>query len=533
MFHPSTARAQRASRRRTGAAALLVAGLLSGGLIVTQPVAVVSAATMPAADVIGLHKGASGDDVRALQNALNRAGIGVKYGVDGYFGSATQASVRAFQRYKHLPVTGVVDAATAAALGFGVKPAPVATVAPAAATTSGLARGARGAQVTALQQALIKAGVPPSGGADGIFGAGTAAAVKAFQGAKGIAATGVVDAVTANALGLGGFAAPKATAAATPDPGVLGLRLGSQGPAVAQVQQAIIKMGWPLARGADGVFGVSTQRALMAIQRANSLKVTGAMNIATARLLRLTQAPAAQPTAQPAAQPAPATQPAASAATAAGYPTFDEHGARVVALQAALVAAGIVVRGGTDGVFGSGTLNALLAFQRAKGLPATGKIDAATAAALGLSPINPPAAAAIAVSLEAKPVQGPCYYGDSWLAARSVGRVHLGVDILAAEGNQVFAVAAGTVTKLYSPEHDPLTGNGLRITRADGTYFFYGHMSALAPGIAVGTPVSAGQLVGYVGHTGNAGVNHLHLEIHPGGGSAVNPYPLVKAFGAC
>ena len=46
--------------------------------------------------------------------------------------------------------------------------------------------------------------------------------------------------------------------------------------------------------------------------------------------------------------------------------------------------------------------------------------------------------------------------------------------------------------------------------------------------------VTAGQLVGWVGHTGNAGVNHLHLEIHPGGGAAVNSYPIIVASGgAC
>jgi murein DD-endopeptidase MepM/ murein hydrolase activator NlpD len=67
----------------------------------------------------------------------------------------------------------------------------------------------------------------------------------------------------------------------------------------------------------------------------------------------------------------------------------------------------------------------------------------------------------------------------------------------------------------------------------DGTYFFYAHLSRLAPGIQVGTPVTAGQVVGYVGKTGNTAVPHLHLEIHPGGGSAVNPYPIVKAIGAC
>src|SRR4029450_12627722 len=81
------------------------------------------AAPVTAAEVVGLTKGARGEPVRALQAALNRVGIGVKYGVDGYFGSATQASVRGFQRYKGLPVTGVVDAATATALGFA-QPAP-------------------------------------------------------------------------------------------------------------------------------------------------------------------------------------------------------------------------------------------------------------------------------------------------------------------------------------------------------------------------------------------------------------------------
>ena len=225
---------------------------------------------------------------------------------------------------------------------------------------------------------------------------------------------------------------------------------------------------------------------------------------------------------------------AAGGSTAAGFAAYDERGARTVALQQALIAAGITLRGGADGMFGASTASAVMAFQQATGLPVTGKVDAATAAALGLSPMDQPAAApAIAVTLEAKPVQGPCYYGDTWTAARGNGRVHLGVDIAAKEGNALYAVFGGTVTKVYSPATDSLAGNGLKIARADGTYAFYGHLSALAPGIGVGTPVSAGQVVGYVGKTGNAGVPHLHLEIHPGGGSAVNPYPIVKAIGAC
>jgi cell wall-associated NlpC family hydrolase len=238
------------TRRQRAAAVLLAAGLTA-----IAPVGLTHATVRPpASSVIGLHKGSSGDNVRAVQDALNRVGIGVKYGVDGYFGSATQASVRAFQRYKHLPITGTIDAATAAALGFTTTTAK-----------------------------------PP--------------------------------------------AAPAAAAAApAPASGVLGLGLGSRGPAVAQVQQAIIAMGWPLARGADGVFAASTQRALMAIQRANGLIVTGSMNIATARLLGLTQAPAkpavAPPTttvtsattiaaATPVSKPAPAASPRAGQAVTA------------------------------------------------------------------------------------------------------------------------------------------------------------------------------------------------------------------------
>ena len=175
-----------------------------------------------------------------------------------------------------------------------------------------------------------------------------------------------------------------------------------------------------------------------------------------------------------------------------------------------------------------------MSFQRARGLTVSGKVDEATAAALGLSATAEPAAApSVSVALEARPVQGPCDYRDTFSAARSNGRVHLGTDIIAAEGNAVYAVTTGTVTKVYADAPGSLSGNGLRIARSDGTYFFYAHLSALAPGIAAGTGVSAGQLVGYVGQTGNAGTPHLHLEVHPGGGAAVNPYPIIRASGAC
>ncbi|MET0146997.1 MAG: peptidoglycan-binding protein [Ilumatobacteraceae bacterium] len=508
---------------------LLTAGLtVSGTAVVSAGSATAAPASAPQrSDVIGLKKGDSGEAVRALQEALVRVGVGVKYGVDSYFGSATQASVKAFQRYKGLAITGVVDQATAAALGL-VSPAPAAA---APASSSGvLARGSTGAGVTQLQQGLIAAGISVAGGADGIFGAATEQAVKTFQRAKGIAATGTADAATVAALGSSG-AAPAAPPAVAPGTAsaVVGLQLGSSGPAVVSLQQALISMGWPLTKGADGVFGANTRSAVLHLQRANSIQQTGTVTQATAKILGLTGAAPAAP-----AAPAPAVAAAASGATAAGFAIYDERGARVVALQQALLNAGIAVPGGADGAFGAGTAGAVMAFQRAKGLAVTGKVDANTAAALGLSAQNAPAAAAaVNIQLEAKPVQGPCYYGDSWAAARGAGRVHLGVDIVAAEGSQLYAVATGKVIQLYTDAPGSLSGNGVKIARPDGTYFFYAHLSALAPGIALGTQVTAGQLIGYVGHTGNAAGPHLHLEVHPGGGSAVTPYSIVTATGAC
>lgn len=158
-------------------------------------------------------------------------------------------------------------------------------------------------------------------------------------------------------------------------------------------------------------------------------------------------------------------------------------------------------------------------------------IGACGPAATQCAPAAPAPAPPAGVTLAAKPVQAPCTYRDTWGAARSGGRTHLGTDIMANEGQEVYAVQTGEITKVYSAGTDALAGNGIRLRQPDGTFWFYAHMSALAPGIAVGTQVSAGQLVGWVGRTGNAGGTHLHLELHPGGGAAVNSYPVIVAAG--
>lgn len=139
----------------------------------------------------------------------------------------------------------------------------------------------------------------------------------------------------------------------------------------------------------------------------------------------------------------------------------------------------------------------------------------------------------VKISIAQFPVQGPCWFTNTWGAPRSGGRSHEGVDIIARSGLNVYAVDDGMLTKQYVDTPGALAGNGWRLQRADGTYFFYGHFSAFADGLAVGSKVKAGQIIGYVGMTGNAGSPHLHFEVHPLGGGAVDPTAVVRAVDGC
>jgi murein DD-endopeptidase MepM/ murein hydrolase activator NlpD len=156
---------------------------------------------------------------------------------------------------------------------------------------------------------------------------------------------------------------------------------------------------------------------------------------------------------------------------------------------------------------------------------------ATTAPATTTPPTTAPAATA--VPIPQFPVQGQCWFADTWQAPRSGGRLHEGVDIIAKAGNLVYAVDDGTISKQVWDSPGSLSGNGWRLLRADGTYFFYAHLSAFAPGLKVGSVVKAGQIIGYVGMTGSAGSPHLHFEVHPKSGAPINPYPTVKAADAC
>jgi peptidoglycan hydrolase-like protein with peptidoglycan-binding domain len=367
-----------------------------------------------------------------------------------------------------------------------------------------------GADVTALQQVLMNSGIALRGGADGVFGPATAAALQTFQEAQGLPRTGIVDEATAAAISRIGAAATEVAA-------LVGLEAGSLGNTVKQLQQALLDAGIVVRGGADGIFGPATAAALSEFQTGQGLPATGVVDAATASALA-------------APRPIGITQPGPTN----GYARYGERGDRVIALQNKLVAAGVTLRGGVDGVFGGATSAAVMELQRFRGLPVTGTVDRATADSIGLVTMPAPVVTAPAtVTLAAFPVQGICGFEDTWGAPRSGGRTHQGVDIIAAEGKLLYAVADGTIERVYTDHPGSLAGNGVRLRQADGTYFFYAHMKSLADGIAVGTEVAAGQIIGFVGNTGNSGTPHLHFEIHPLGGAAINPYPIVAAIDGC
>jgi murein DD-endopeptidase MepM/ murein hydrolase activator NlpD len=127
------------------------------------------------------------------------------------------------------------------------------------------------------------------------------------------------------------------------------------------------------------------------------------------------------------------------------------------------------------------------------------------------------------------PVYGKHRFSDDWGAPRQHTGSHEGNDIFAKAGTPVVAVRDGTLRNVGTAA---VPGNRLWLDTKKGDQFFYGHLSAFSREARSGARVKAGQVLGFVGSTGDAEQTppHVHFEVHPGGGKAVDPYPFLRAW---
>lgn len=123
------------------------------------------------------------------------------------------------------------------------------------------------------------------------------------------------------------------------------------------------------------------------------------------------------------------------------------------------------------------------------------------------------------------PVQGDLRFINDWGFPRSGGRTHRGNDLFALEGTLIVAVRDAIVTSVSRVDRGL---GGLHVSYIDdrGDRWYNAHLSKVADGIHPGTEVKRGEIVGYVGRTGNARTTppHNHIQWHPQNGQAANPY---------
>lgn len=126
------------------------------------------------------------------------------------------------------------------------------------------------------------------------------------------------------------------------------------------------------------------------------------------------------------------------------------------------------------------------------------------------------------------PVDGPHSYFHDWGFPRSNERTHKGTDIMAATGTPVVAVVGGVVSRIEYGQN--LGGTIIWLRGDNGVSYYYAHLERILPGIRAGQRVVAGLRLATVGATGNAagGAPHLHFQMHPGGGAAADPYPVLR-----
>ena len=160
--------------------------------------------------------------------------------------------------------------------------------------------------------------------------------------------------------------------------------------------------------------------------------------------------------------------------------------------------------------------------KRLEQIEAQKKTAVARASKLGrLGPSGP-----IATGAWVCPVQGARAFSNDYGDPRSGGRRHQGIDILSPRGTPTVAPVSGTVQY----RGNSLGGLAWHLNGDDGNYYYGAHLEAYASNNT--GHVAAGTVLGYVGNTGDAsgGPTHLHFEIHPNHGGAINPYPTLVRY---
>jgi murein DD-endopeptidase MepM/ murein hydrolase activator NlpD len=174
---------------------------------------------------------------------------------------------------------------------------------------------------------------------------------------------------------------------------------------------------------------------------------------------------------------------------------------------------------------------------QAPGVPRAPEPDVGGEVAGGPVQVAPEVAAKLSSGGFVFPVYGTASFGDSFGAPRAdvPGGWHHGEDIFATEGTPLLAVADGT---LHTIGFNRIGGYRLWLRDVSGNEFYYAHLSAYSPLAVEGRTVQAGDVVGFVGDTGDAdgGAPHLHFEIHPaamaglGYDGVVAPYSILLAW---
>lgn len=311
-----------------------------------------------------LKKGSRGDDVMTLQQRLTELDYYTGE-ISGYFGDETVAAVKSFQSRNALTVDGILGAVSRTVL-FGSNAVAATDALPADSVSNTTADeitpgntitikdGSNGEHVLKLQQRLQALGYYTSR-LDGIYLSDDKAAVKAFQKVNGLTADGKAGYQTQSVL-YSDSAIGNSTAVTESET----LKLGSKGDAVSKLQTRLIERGY-LKGKADGVFGKNTRTAVRNFQKANKLTADGVAGESTLNALN------------------------SSSSIVNTNSTTLRIGMvsnAVTEMQNRLITLGYLT-GKADGIFGTKTSLALIAFQKANKLTADGIAGKKTLAALG------------------------------------------------------------------------------------------------------------------------------------------------------